>query len=65
MVTWEMKKQSNGTSKIPVAAKLGRVVTYGRKTLHIKLHDLLITCSREKYKTSYLHFYNTYDHKTG
>ena len=30
-----------------------------------KLHDLFITWSCDKYKTLYLHFCSTYDHKTG
>ena len=34
-----------------MGTKLGRVVTYGQKIPHTKLHDLLITWSRDKYKT--------------
>ena len=34
-------------------------------TASIKLRDLLITWSRDKCKTLYLHFCNTNDHKTG
>ena len=48
-----------------MAAKLGSVVTCGQKIPHTMLHDLLITWSRDKYKTLYLHFWGTYDHKTG
>ena len=48
-----------------MATKLDRVVTYDGKTPHIKLHDLLITWSHDKYKTLYLHFWSTYGHKTG
>ena len=33
-----------------MTTKLGRVVTYGWKTSHTKLHDLLTTWSRDKYK---------------
>ena len=46
-----------------MATKLGRVVTYGRKTPHTKLHDLLITWLCDKYKALYLLFCSTYDHK--
>ena len=65
MVTWQMKKTYIWTSTIPMATKLGWVVTFGQKTSHTKLHDLLITWSRDKYKTLCLHFCSTYDHKTG
>ena len=53
------------TSMIPMATRLGRVVTYGRKISHTMLRDLLITWSREKYNTLYLHFCSIYDHKIG
>ena len=60
-----MKKIYIWTSSIPMASKLGRVVTYSWKNPCTKLHDLLITWSRDKYKTLYLHFCSIYDHKTG
>ena len=47
----QMKKTYIWTSTIPMGTKLGRVVTYGQKIPHTKLHDLLITWSRDKYKT--------------
>ena len=37
-------------SAIPVATKLGRVVTFGRRTPPLKSHDLLIMRSRGKWK---------------
>ena len=49
---------------MPVVIKFGRVVTYSWKIPHTTLHDLLIIWSRDKYKTLYLHFCSTYDHKT-
>ena len=52
------------TSAIPMATKLGRVVTYGRNTLPTKSRDLLIIRSRDKNKTLYLLFHNTYGHQT-
>ena len=47
-----------------MAAKFGRVITYGVKTSHTKLDNLLMTWSRGKRKIFYLHFGNTYDHET-
>ena len=64
MVTWQMKKTYIYTSTIPMAIKLGRVVTYGQKTPHIKSRYFLIKWSREKCKTWYLHFCNIYNHQT-
>ena len=63
-VTWHMKKTFICTSTIPMATKLGKVVTYVRKTPPTKLCDLLIKWSPDKCKTLYLHFCNTYDHQT-
>ena len=42
------------TSTIPMAIKLGRVVTYGQQTSHTKSRYLLIKWSRDKCKTLYL-----------
>ena len=50
VVTWQKKKNYFCTSTIPMATKLGRVITYGQKTPYTKLHDLLITWSRGKWK---------------
>ena len=36
LVTWQMKKTYTSTFAIPMAIRLGRVVTYGQKTPHIK-----------------------------
>ena len=58
------KKTYICTSAIPVAAKFGRVITYGLKTPPTKLDNLLITWSRGKRKTLYLHFGNPYGHET-
>ena len=63
-VTWLMKKTCICTSTIPITTKLGRVVTYSRKTPPTKLRDLSITCSCDKCKLLYLDFGNTYDLQT-
>ena len=64
-VTWQMKKASTVcNSTIPMATKLDRVVTYNQETPPTKLRDLLITWSRDKCKTLYLHHRNTHGHQT-
>ena len=49
---------------LPMPIKPCRVVTYCWKNPHAYSGDLLITWSREKYKTLYLHFCNIYGHQT-
>ena len=64
LIMWSREKWKKNyiwISTIPMATKPGRMVTYSQKTPHTKLH--LITWSRDKYKTLYLHFWSTYDHK--
>ena len=48
---------------MPMATKIGRVVTCGGGTPTSKSHDLLMMWSRDKFKTLYLLFCNIYDHK--
>ena len=67
LITWSRGKWKNiyiCTSAIPIAIKLGRVVTYGRKTPRTKSCYLLITWSCDKCKTLCLHFHNIYGHQT-
>ena len=52
------------TSAIPMATKPGRVVTYYRKTIPTKTRERVITWSRDKCKTLYLHFRSTYGQQT-
>ena len=59
-----MKKVYTCTSTIPMATKLGKMVTYCWKTPPTKSCDLLIKWSRDKCKILYLHFRNTYGHQT-
>ena len=59
-----MKKTYICTSTIHMATKLGRVVNYGGGAPPSMLRNLLITWSRDKYKTLYLHFRNIYDLET-
>ena len=40
--------------------KLSRVVTLNKKTRPTELRDTLMSWSRDKQKTLYLHFYKTY-----
>ena len=64
LIMWSREKWKKNyiwISTIPMATKPGRMVTYSQKTPHTKLH--LITWPRNKYKTLYLHFWSTYDHK--
>ena len=51
-------------SVIPMVIKLDRAVTYCWETPPTKLNRLLIMWSRDKCKTLYLHFRNTFDHQT-
>ena len=65
--TSQMKKPYIRTSTILMATKLGRVVTYGRRTPPSKSRDLLIIGSRDKWKKLiylYLQFHNTYGYQT-
>ena len=64
LVTWQMKKTYTSTFAIPMAIRLGRVVTYGQKTPHIKSCYLLFKWFHDKCKILYLHFRDFYDHQT-
>ena len=63
-VTWQIKRTYIYTAAIPMAIKLGRVITYGKKTPQTKSRYPLIKCCRDKCKTLYLHFHNIYGHQT-
>ena len=64
LVTWKMKKTYTSTFAIPMAIRLGRVVTYGQKTPHIKSCYLLFKWFHDKCKILHLHFRDVYDHQT-
>ena len=50
---------------MPMAIKLGRIVTCSEWTSPSKSCDLLIMWSRDKYKNFYLHFPNSMATKLG
>ena len=64
VVTWQIQKNDICSSRIPMATKLGRIVTCGWRNPPSKSCDFLIMWSRDKCKNLYLHFCNTYGHQT-
>ena len=64
VVTWQMRKKIYLNFHTTYGHQTWQVVTYSQKTPHNKLNNLLMTWSRDKYKTLFLHFCSTYDHKT-
>ena len=56
VATWQMKKTYIYTSTMPIATKLGRVVAYIGGTSSNTSRNLLISCSREKWKNLILAF---------